>query len=339
MLLGGLPGCPRSRGREQAQALEGAFFASHQVFDIGILANAARLNIMLAAYCHDERISAELKRAAGETRIRLTSDWAEFRRRIPRARVQLVYLSEPLMHTHGRDLPTLARQYPLRPLILVVDRNPDTLRQLVLLNVSIGDVVWTDRICADLGNAIARAKRSGVLGAIASLIEDANIRPRSLRHALAAAIRSAPPLRRVSDLAKLAHCDRTALWRQWRRTVGRRSRLSPTDFIGWVLLIQALSFRHDRDSWADVAGDLGIHEHTLARLAKRHCGLTLRQCNDRYDTLASRFHGEVLYPMLGIRAHFTSRANELFEGRNSLLGEKPGAATSQRPAVDPERCG
>jgi hypothetical protein len=186
----------------------------------------------------------------------------------------------------------------------VVDRNPDTLRRLVLLNISVGDVVWTDRIADDLGNAIARAKRSGVLGTIASLIDDANIRPRSLRRALAAAIRSAPPPRRVSDLAKLAHCDRTALWRQWRRAVAGRSRVSPTDFIGWVLLIQALGLRHDRDSWADVANELGVHEHTLARLAKRHCGLTLRQCDDfRYDELASRFKREVLYPMLGVQAH------------------------------------
>lgn len=263
---------------------------------------------MLSAYCRDERVGAELKRAAGETRIRLTSDWGEFRRRIRRARVLLVHLSDALVHAIGGDLRVIARQYPLRPLILIIDRNPDTLRRLVLLNIPVGDIVWTDRIDADLGDAIARAKRGGVLGTIAALIEDANIRPRSLRRALAAAIRSAPPPRRVSDLATLAHCDRTALWRQWRRAVAGRSRISPTDFIGWVLLIQAVALRHDRDSWTDVAADLGVHEHTLARLAKRHCGLTLRQCDVfHYDELASRFKRAVLYPMLGAQAHRDDR--------------------------------
>lgn len=259
---------------------------------------------MLSAYCREERLSAELKSAAGETRIRLTSDWGEFRSRIRRARVLLVHLADPLIQALGKDLSAVARQYPLRPLILIIDRNPDTLRRLVLLNIPVGDIIWTDRVEADLAGAIARAKRSGVLGAVSSMIEDANIRPRSLRRALAAAIRSAPPPRRVSDLAKLAHCDRTALWRQWRRALAGRSRLSPTDFIGWVLLVQAVGLRHDRDSWTEVAVDLGIHEHTLARLAKRHCGLTLSQCdNFRYDELALRFKREVLYPMLGIPAH------------------------------------
>jgi len=123
--------------------------------------------------------------------------------------------------------------------------------------------------------------------------------PPRLREALALACDDRRAIRTVEKLAAAAGCDRRTLWTHWKQSVGRRSELRLQDFLHWVLLLRATHRKTASRPWADVAEEIGIHPHTLGRLARQLTGSSLRELSTRgHGTLAHAFETQVLPQVL-----------------------------------------
>ncbi|MFL5538977.1 MAG: helix-turn-helix transcriptional regulator [Longimicrobiaceae bacterium] len=117
--------------------------------------------------------------------------------------------------------------------------------------------------------------------------------PPRLREALALACDERRGIRTVERLASAAGCDRRTLWTHWKAAVGSELRLQ--DFVHWLLLLRATHRKHGELAWADVADEIGIHPHTLSRLARQLTGCSLRDlAADGHAELVRRFEAEVL---------------------------------------------
>lgn len=142
----------------------------------------------------------------------------------------------------------------------------------------------------------ARAPRrapSAVPAALAPAIRRAPHLPARLREALALACDEARNIRTVEKLATAAGCDRRTLWTHWKHTVGAGLRLQ--DFLHWLLLLRAAHRKTAARAWADVADEIGIHPHTLGRLARQLTGSSLRDLAARgHAALEARFQADVV---------------------------------------------
>jgi hypothetical protein len=63
----------------------------------------------------------------------------------------------------------------------------------------------------------------------------------------------------------------------WRGSVPSGAGLRLQDMLDWNVLLRASILRTQSSSWVGIAAKLSVHEHTLARSAKRLAGLTLRE--------------------------------------------------------------
>jgi len=142
------------------------------------------------------------------------------------------------------------------------------------------------------GRAPRRAT-SAVPAALAPAIRRAPHLPARLREALALACDEARNIRTVEKLATAAGCDRRTLWTHWKHTVGAGLRLQ--DFLHWLLLLRAAHRKTAARAWADVADEIGIHPHTLGRLARQLTGSSLRDLAARgHAALEARFQADVV---------------------------------------------
>ena len=71
-------------------------------------------------------------------------------------------------------------------------------------------------------------------------------------------------------------CDRRTLWRMWRSAVPDQAGIRLQDMLDWNVLLRATVLRMQCSSWVGIATRLSVHEHTLARAAKRLTSMTLR---------------------------------------------------------------
>jgi AraC-like DNA-binding protein len=134
---------------------------------------------------------------------------------------------------------------------------------------------------------------------LATALRQAPHLPPRLREALALACDERRGIRTVERLASVAGCDRRTLWTHWKGAVGARAGLRLQDFVHWLLLLRATHRKTAELSWAEVADDVGIHPHTLSRLARQLTGCSLRDlaaCG--HATMARRFENEVLSKVL-----------------------------------------
>ena len=122
--------------------------------------------------------------------------------------------------------------------------------------------------------------------------------PRRLREALALACDGGRTIRTVEKLAAVAGCDRRTLWTYWKQSVGRHSELRLQDFLHWVLLLRAAQSKTENRPWAEVAEELGIHPHTLGRLARQLTGTSLRKLSSRTYTVPQAFETRVMSQVL-----------------------------------------
>lgn len=129
-------------------------------------------------------------------------------------------------------------------------------------------------------------------GMATALRQSTHLPPR-LREALALACDERRGIRTVERLASVAGCDRRTLWTHWKAAVGSDLRLQ--DFVHWLLLLRATHRKSDELAWADVADEIGIHPHTLSRLARQLTGCSLRDlAAGGHGALLRRFESEVL---------------------------------------------
>jgi hypothetical protein len=122
--------------------------------------------------------------------------------------------------------------------------------------------------------------------------------PPRLQDALVRACASPRPFRSVSRLAAAADCDRRTLWRDWKQAVGTGAPLRLEDVLHWVILARALALKTSARTWCEVADELCVHPHTLARFARLFTGLTLRRLSSAGPLAASAALRERILPHL-----------------------------------------
>jgi hypothetical protein len=249
---------------------------------------------MVLFHCTDPELASAVRGALpAAALLQHAADWPAFERAAATAAVLCVHLPEGSAAQSAPRLRQLRARHPAHPLVVVTPRDPDAMRHL--LNVGVAELVWSHEAAAELPRVLAQLRAHGIAARIAARIDESGIEPPCLRAALAAAVRAAHPPTRVADLAALAHCNRTTLWRWWQCALAPGAALKPSCFMDWVLLVHAVDRRLLGQKWGRVADDLGIHEHTLARLARRCTGAPLGQL-DASDsiTVLRRFEVQVL---------------------------------------------
>ncbi|HEX8904540.1 MAG TPA: hypothetical protein VF771_06845 [Longimicrobiaceae bacterium] len=149
----------------------------------------------------------------------------------------------------------------------------------------------------DIARIQRRQPAPAVSPALAPSIRRAAHLPVRLREALALACDDARNIRTVEKLATAAGCDRRTLWTHWKNNVGEGLRLQ--DFLHWLLLLRATRRKTAARAWADVADEVGIHPHTLGRLARQLTGSSLRDLAARgHGALEARFQADVMPRLL-----------------------------------------
>lgn len=182
----------------------------------------------------------------------------------------------------------------VHPMVVATRKTSGNLR--LLAHASPGEVVWLHEMERMLAPAVHRACSAGHLQHLSLRLEAlAEVAPR-LRDSLAHACRSPLPVTSVGALARMAGCDRSTLFRQWKRaTEGAAAPLRLEDFLDWILVLRAAGLRTPGRKWAAIAAELGVHEKTLARTARRVTGLSLREVSaGKYDALVVLFSGAAL---------------------------------------------
>jgi hypothetical protein len=193
-------------------------------------------------------------------------------------------------------------EYPLRPVVLVTTGDADNVRRLRGLHVD--EVLWPSELPALLAGAVDRARASRGLHRIAARLVDMRGLTPTVRAALERACIGELPSTTVRALAQAMRVDRRTLWRGWRASTraaappasaDEQPALRLEDVLDWVLLLRALGVRQRGRAWRDVAAELGVHEHTLARLARRLTGRSLASLADGGFAVASeQFERDVL---------------------------------------------
>ena len=240
---------------------------------------------MITAYCADSREHARLRAALRDERfLTVASSWAEFDAAAPAASWLLALL--PRVALHGVDtlrLGALRRQLPLHPLVVVTMKDADGAR--CLHGIPLDEVVWLHELEVELPAAARRAGARRFQQSLSELAAAAHHLPVRVREALMAAARSDPPVRSVSELASLLGCDRSTLWYHWRKVVMPASRLRPEDLVDWLLLLYAVAHKRPGRKWSAAAEEIGVHEHTLGRTARRLTGFTLGEIEQGHQPM------------------------------------------------------
>lgn len=155
---------------------------------------------------------------------------------------------------------------PTVPRLLIARKDEYSSHACPTLDVA--SIVWENEVDRKLRAEIRRVRAGGIraqVGLVASL--DRDLQPVA-RRALIAVARVSPPVTSVAALAAMMGVSRSALWRAWHEPRGAtRCRLE--DLLDWLLLVEAVGRKTAAVTWADVSAQVGVHEHTIARIAPR----------------------------------------------------------------------
>ena len=234
--------------------------------------------------------------------VHKVATWDQFCKAAPHATVIVAVI--PHLGDHRfKDICAFKARNPLKPIVLVIEKDADNARNLV--GIAAEGVVWLHEEAQELRREVGRVSQiQHHLRRIADNVETQTHIAEKLRKALALACRNESAIRRVDDLARAANCGRSTLCLLWRRSVRDSSghkRLK--DFLDWLIVLRAVESKNSDASWERVANDLEMHGPALARLTKRVTGQTLRALTQA----GPRF----------VVALFLTTFNELFSGQIS----------------------
>jgi hypothetical protein len=186
--------------------------------------------------------------------------------------------------------------------VLVTREDADNAR--CLSGVDVVEVLWLREIENRLAAAVSRACAVGSVARLAAVLDRSDRLPQKLRCALRDACLAQHTPRTVCRLAANAGCHRSTLWTQWRKAMDADEAACPElrleDVLDWLLLLSAVERKSPELKWADVAYDLGVHEHTVVRMARRLTGSTLRELeSDGHVKLMEHFTARVLPSIVG----------------------------------------
>jgi hypothetical protein len=251
---------------------------------------------MLAIYCREDRPRKRLETAlTTEPAVRSVRVWPAYERLAVVAECSVVCVPWLATDPDAAQLAAFKTRFPLHPVILVTRGDIGNARHLTTLAVE--QVVWLEEVERELPSAVGRTCLLTHARTLSAAVRGAEHLSPCLREALSLTLDSPRALPTVGAVATAAACDRRTLWTQWRATPAADD-LRLQDFLGWVLLLRAVSAKTPGRSWADVADQLGVHPHTLGRLGQRLVGAPLRELAGRQSLVASRFEERVLGPLL-----------------------------------------
>lgn len=251
---------------------------------------------MLALYAAERSHLPRLRSALPPgRRVVLIEDWDRVELEGPSADCTVVHLDWLSTSPVFPRISAFKSLYPGHPLVLVTRWDPENAR--CIKDVFVEEVVWSREVERDLPGAVERtcAQEFNYVRCMAVPFEEAAHLPVALRKALAHACRNERPVCSVNQLAAAVGCNRRTLWHQWNRTIGTSSPLRLQDFLHWVLLLRALGRKTPGETWAQVAGEVGVHPHTLWRFAKKLTGRTLPElAMEGQPDLVETFRAQVL---------------------------------------------
>lgn len=252
---------------------------------------------MLAVYCAESTTRSTVFAALPVAEPwRLANDWRALDEVSSDASCTIVAARWLAPDDAGDALADLKTSRPCLPVVLVTTQDAENLRRVC--RVVIEEVVWLHEVRTALSPAVDRAKTSGALLSFASGVAASAALPALLRHALLVACRRRLPVHSLADLAAVIGRDRRTLWRYWRDAWRTTPPFRLEDLLDWIVLLHASARKSSGSSWTAVATELGVHEHTLARVASRLLGWTLRET--------------AVAPRGTLEAEFTTRVGQRF---------------------------
>lgn len=247
---------------------------------------------VLAVFSGDGRTEALESRLSAGWSVCAASDWAQFERAAATADCAVVVLTPAAAEAGARRLAALRVRHPSLRVLVVAPELPG----LNGARAEMADeVIPPSEMARELPAALGRACILSRTRKLPQAVREAGHVPARLRQALATASNGGAPVRTVEKLAVLAGCDRRTLWNQWRHAFGEGEGLRLQDYLHWLLLLRATARKTPDRSWGDVADEIGVHPHTLGRLARQLAGRSLRDLAAGGQTaLAERFDETVL---------------------------------------------
>ena len=245
---------------------------------------------VLAIYCREDALRRKLQAAAPrEYEVRAVREWTAFEALVADgAACSVVAIPRLGADPDAPRLGGLRARFPLHPVVLATRGEIDNARGLAGLPVD--DVVWLGEVDRELAPTVGRTCLLAEARMFAAALRAAAL-PAGLRAALVRVASAEHPVRTVAALAQASGCDRRTLWNQWRQTAAHPE-LRLQDFLHWILLLRAAGAKTPGRSWAAVADDLGVHPHTLARLAKQLVGRSLREIAAGGQSLVAERFGQ-----------------------------------------------
>lgn len=256
-----------------------------------------QLETRIALYCPAEHYRKRIESALPQVVGTHASDWEALLRVTPSCRCAVVVIERLTQHDDVARVRALRRDFPQIPVVAVTLEDPNNARCAFELGVS--DILWTDEIEQRLAGVVARAVNKRFFTKLALLLDAATHLPTKLRTALQYACLATRPPRSVKLLAGQVGCHRGTLSAQWGRAVGVTT-LRLECFLDWLVLLAAAERKTPGRSWAAVASELRVHDHTLGRVARRLTGWTLREIERLGGSgLATAFSDRVLDVVIG----------------------------------------
>lgn len=158
-------------------------------------------------------------------------------------------------------------RHPHCAVIVVTERDADTIRLLCPLGVD--EIVWSHQTTLELLRAVGRARTRDLLHSVASIVASLPNLPPLLREALLYVATSHEVVSSVKQLATFMRCNRATLCHHWTKTARVNSPMRLEDYLNWVVLMRAVTYKNSGSTWGGVAHRLGLHEQTLSRVLGR----------------------------------------------------------------------
>lgn len=198
--------------------------------------------------------------------------WQAVSAHLARARCIVVGDQTPRTSAMPARARALRQSLVSTPILIITTPTAENVRAFVACGVT--DILWLDDTPNTLQAAVGAAVRRQPLEALGAQLHAAAHLPLYLRNTLAYLCRAPMHIRTVHELCEAAGCHRSTLWAQW-CAIGGNALLRVQDLVDWVLLLRACSRHVSGASWNAVAVEIGVHEHTIARIALRlmHCSL------------------------------------------------------------------
>jgi hypothetical protein len=246
----------------------------------------------IALYCSDPKVLPRVRASLGPSRaVRVCETWHIFERTAPGAACLVVVIEWLRGGELVQRLIQLRSGVPHQPLVLVTAKDADAVRQLSRIRVE--EFVWPHEVERGLPVAVDRAAATTPLERIRRSVEGLEQLPPRLKRGLVAALTGPRPMLRVDEVAVAAGCDRRTLWRELQQLTGGALRLQ--DLLDWIVLLRLGMMKVPGRKWSAIAGELGVHEHSIGRMIHRLTGMTQRRFTTAGPaTVVEQFEARVL---------------------------------------------